>query len=73
MWFIVLSLVVNGQLGAPAPSIAAWRFPTHAACMASAKERVRAMQTIVGAHGRYLCMYHDEPDDELARRGGVVF
>jgi hypothetical protein len=73
MWFIVLAFVVNGRLGAPVPSIATWRFPTREACMAEAKERVRGMQAIMDTHGRYLCMYHDEPEAELTRRGGVVF
>jgi hypothetical protein len=73
MWFIVIALIVNGQLGPADPSIATWRFPTHAACMASAKARAQAMRTIAGAHGRYLCMYHGESDAEMTRRSGITF
>lgn len=61
VWFIVVAFA-----GHPGDNLQLGRFPSRAACLASAPDRVAAFQTI-GDHGRYLCMYHDEPDAALDR------
>lgn len=70
-WIIVIIATINGH-EIPTANISGFRFPTHAACMADADIRAGALAS-VGAHGKYLCMYHNEPDRDLRRTAMGVF
>lgn len=65
MWFIVLMASVHGidrrEIG---DGMVGFRFKTQAGCLADASRRAEALKS-VNIHGRFLCMYHGEPDREL--------
>lgn len=63
MWFIVV-LILNQPMPELTRAVSGFRFPTHTACMDDARSRFQMMGQI-GVHGRYLCMYRGEPDEEL--------
>ena len=64
MWF--LAVMLFGQPADAGDSLASMHYKTHALCMADARVRMAAIAS-VGQHGRYMCMYHNEPGRELAR------
>lgn len=66
-WFIIMmAMDPNGHaLDRLTDRIQGFEYVSHAACMASARDRAAALASI-GVTGSYLCMYHGEPDRELA-------
>jgi hypothetical protein len=68
VWFLVVAL--TGHPGEQPLQFG--RLSSRAACMASAPARLAGLQNI-GVHGRYLCMYHNQPDTGLARDPIGVF
>lgn len=64
-WFIVLTLA---QPSATADQLSLMmaqdRYRSQTECVAAAQQRVSGL-TQIGEHGRFLCMYHGEPDREL--------
>lgn len=70
-WLIIMIATVHGH-EIPTDAISGFRFATHAACMQEADIRAGALASI-GAHGKFLCMYHGEPDRALERTAMRVF
>lgn len=73
-WFMIISPIdaYGNSMDAYTERQMAWKFATHASCMADAAQRAAAFSS-VGLHGRYLCMYHNEPDAELNASEKVEF
>ena len=66
MWFIIIYIVGHTDVARKLDSdINGQRYATQAECLDSARTRADALKRI-GMHGGYLCMYHREPDRELA-------
>ena len=68
IWFLVVVFTGHPHEG----PISLGQFATRAECMADAPGRMAGFQYI-GSHGRYLCMYHNQPDKELARAPVATF
>lgn len=72
-WFIVMTIHFGGVDHPDMSNALAQRFyGSHEGCMADAREFVRKMP-VRGVHGRYLCMYHNESDEELQKTRKVNF
>lgn len=66
MWFLVVLITphANPEISQAMAKLA---YDTESACMFEAAYRVQYLAR-VNIHGRYICMYHNEPDGELVRR-----
>jgi hypothetical protein len=59
IWFILIATPTT-TITPPA------RFPTHEACMIEATKRTQGMAAN-GFHGRYMCMFHNQPERSMAK------
>lgn len=65
MWMIILVASAHGVDLAPLTDrVAEFRYATQGECLVSAANRADALRS-ANAHGRYMCMYHGEPDREM--------
>lgn len=69
-WFIIMIATMPNGHEINTDRLSTWRYASHAACMVDASRRAEGFAS-VGVTGRFLCMYHNEPDREIeaSRKG----